>query len=126
MKEELTLEQMMEMQKLLYQKYQNTWEPLTPQYGRNSLLWLLGEAGEVIDIIKKKGDEAIQSNPLVRKEFVKEMTDVLMYFVDVLLRYQITSEEFEKIYLEKHHYNLHRDYLAQAQAFLEKTEKNPE
>ncbi len=126
MKEELTLQTMMKLQRELHDKYQTTWDPLTSTYGRNSLLWLMGEVGEVIDIIKKKGDQAIEENPVVRAAFVKEMADVLMYFVDVLLRYQITYEEFENMYVEKHFHNLHRDYFTEAQEFLEKTEKNQE
>ena len=44
----------------------------------------------------------------VRKHFVEEMCDVMMYFNDVLLCYDIKPEELEKVYFEKHQKNLGR------------------
>lgn len=47
------INEMQEMQKRLQNKYKNIWEPITPENGKNKLLWMIGEIGEVIDIIKK-------------------------------------------------------------------------
>lgn len=49
------LDEMLEMQKALQEKYKDKWEPLSPELGKNQLLWMISEIGEVIDIIKKHG-----------------------------------------------------------------------
>ena len=63
---ELTVNEMLEMQRQLQDKYKDKWEPICPEVGQNKLLWMIGEIGEVADIIKKNGyDEAI-SDPELR------------------------------------------------------------
>ena len=47
--------EMQEMQKALQDKYKDKWEPICPEIGQNKLLWMIGEIGEVIDIVKKNG-----------------------------------------------------------------------
>ena len=49
------------------------------------MLWLLGEVGEVIDIIKKNGDQKAVEDLDLRQHLVEEMADVLMYYNDVIL-----------------------------------------
>ncbi len=46
--------EMQEMQDELQEKYKDKWEPICAETGKNKLLWMIGEIGEVIDIIKKK------------------------------------------------------------------------
>ena len=99
---------MQDIQKELQEKYKDKWEKLTPEIGRKQLLWMFIEAGEVADIIKKEGDEAVMNNPEVRKHFVEELCDVMMYFNDVMLCYDSTPEELAKEYLEKHEKNMKR------------------
>ena len=70
MDKDLTISRLMEMQKALYTLHQDTWSPMKPQYGRNFLLWMVEEMGEVISIIKKKGDKAIAGDPAVRAAFL--------------------------------------------------------
>ena len=41
------------MQKELQEKYKDRWEPVSPETGKNKLLWMIGEVGEVIDIINR-------------------------------------------------------------------------
>ncbi len=48
---------MLEMQKTLQDTYKDKLESITPETGQNKLLWMIGEIGEVIDIIKKHGGE---------------------------------------------------------------------
>lgn len=103
-----TLEQMHEIQRELQKKYQDRWGGLSPEKGRNQLLWMMIEAGEVADIIKKKGDQAIMNNREVRQDFVEEICDVFMYLNDVMLCYSITPEELKEIYLKKHQRNMAR------------------
>ena len=76
--------------------------------GRDTLLWMLIEAGEAADIIKKRGDQPIVEDPEIRHHFVEELCDVMMYFNDLLLIYGITPEELEKVYREKHQRNMSR------------------
>ena len=102
--------QMQAIQKELQKKYKNIWAPLCPKLAREQLLWMMIEAGEVADIIKKKGDEAILEDEETRKNFIEEICDVMMYLNDVLLCYDIKPEEVEKIYLEKHEKNMKRSF----------------
>ena len=99
---------MQKIQKELQEKYKSKWGPLAPQGGRDSLLWMMIEAGEVADIIKKQGDDRIMNDPDVREHFIEEMCDTLMYFNDVMLCYGITPEELKKVYLDKHKKNMNR------------------
>ena len=80
------------------------------KYGRNFLLWMIEEMGEVISVIKKKGDNAIMTDRKTREHFVEEMSDVLMYYNDVLLRYNITPNEISSAYINKHNKNMNRNY----------------
>ena len=50
----LNLEDMQQIQKELQAKYLEKWGGLSPKIGRDKLLWMMIEAGEVADIIKKK------------------------------------------------------------------------
>lgn len=100
--------EMQDIQRELQEKYKHKWGNLSPEIARNQLLWMMIEAGEMADIIKKKGDEAIVNDPDVRNHFIEETCDVLMYLNDVLLCYGIAPEELEKVYLDKHERNMKR------------------
>ena len=105
---DFTINEMLAMQTALQEKYKDIWEGISPQVGQNKLLWMVGEIGEVIDVVKKNGwEEAIQ-NPEHRKELVEELADVLMYYNDILLCYGITAEELKKAYTEKFQRNMTR------------------
>ena len=104
----LDMEAMQTMQKTLQARYAGWWEPVDPERGLNKLMWMIGEVGEAAQIIKRKGHEGIMNTPEVRADFVEELTDVLMYFNDVLLCYGVTPEEFEAAYRAKHERNMTR------------------
>lgn len=106
--EQFTVREMQEMQKALQEKYKDKWEPICPETGRNKLLWMIGEIGEVIDIIKKNGDKKASEDEQLRQDLVEEMADVLMYFNDVMLCYGITEEELKKAYTVKFERNMKR------------------
>lgn len=106
--EDLGFLQMQEIQKQLQEKYKDKWTPLSPQTGSNSLLWLMVELGEAADIIKKDGSGKIMEEPAVRKHFIEELSDVMMYFNDVMLCYGISTAELKEVYLEKHRRNMER------------------
>lgn len=100
--------EMQAIQKELQEKYKNKWPPLSPEIGRDKLLWLMIELGEVADVIKKSGDQKILEDKEVRTHFIEEMCDVLMYFNDVMLCYNVSIEELKEIYLQKHKKNMER------------------
>ena len=106
--QDLNFPQMQKMQKELQEKYKAIWRPDTPENGARQLLWMYGEMAEVADIIKKKGEAAIMDDPQVRRHFVEEMCDVMMYFSDVMLCFGVTPEELADIYMQKHERNMKR------------------
>ena len=55
----LDMNDMREMQQALQARYAGWWESVDPEHGKNKLLWMLGECGEVIDILKKQGGAAV-------------------------------------------------------------------
>ena len=105
---DFTVNEMLAMQTALQEKYKDIWEGVSPQVGQNKLLWMVGEIGEVIDVIKKNGWEAATQDPEHRKALVEELADVLMYYNDILLCYGITAEELKAGYTEKFQRNLTR------------------
>ncbi|MBQ8634301.1 MAG: DUF4298 domain-containing protein [Lachnospiraceae bacterium] len=105
---DFTLSEMLTMQKTLQDHYKSIWESIGPETGKNKLLWMIGEIGEVIDIVKKNGGTKTCSDSALRKDLVEELADVLMYYNDVLLCYDITSEELKKAYTEKFERNMTR------------------
>lgn len=109
-KNDINFTNMMEMQKELWELHKDSWSPMEAKYGRNFLLWMVEEMGEVIAIIKKKGDNAIMEDMEIRKDFLEELSDVLMYYNDTLLRYGITPDEISTAYIEKHNKNMKRGY----------------
>lgn len=68
------------------------------------LLWMMDEAGEVGDVIRKQGLE----EPEVRRHFVEEMCDVMMYFNDRMICLGISSDELAEQYCAKHRRNMTR------------------
>ena len=77
------------------------WMEDKPENGAHKLLWMIGEAGEVIDVLKKNGTDCVMNDPRTRAHFTEELSDVLMYFSDVLLSYGISPEELRTAYLAK-------------------------
>lgn len=105
---EFTINEMQEMQRILQEKYKNIWEPIGVETGKNKLLWMIGEIGEVIDLVKKHGGQHATTDPDTRKALVEEMADALMYYNDIMLCYGITSEELKEAYTEKFKKNMTR------------------
>jgi len=106
--EDFGLNEMLKMQISLQDKYKDKWETISPEIGRNKLLWMLGEIGEVIDIIKKYDEETICKDEKIRADFVEELADVLMYYNDVLLCFRITAKELKQHYISKFEKNMKR------------------
>ena len=116
---DLRISEIMSMQNELQEKYKGKWMHLTPDNGRSSLLWLIEEMGEVIAIIKKRGEKDIMNDSEVRQAFVEEMIDVIMYYTDALACYGITPEEFSETFIKKHVKNMGRDFVTEHKEFLQ-------
>lgn len=106
----ISIEEMLDYSLLLWERHKNEWSPMEPEYARNMLLWLVGELGEVMDIIKKDGEKAIMGNKRVREKMIEEIADCFMYLVEVLNRYKVSAEKFSKTYHSKMRHNLKRKY----------------
>lgn len=108
MMSDFTIKDMLTMQRTLQEKYKDKWETICPEAGKHKLLWLLGEVGEVIDIIKKNGDQKAVEDLDLGQHLIEEMADVLMYYNDVLLCYGISEQELKEAYIAKFEKNMTR------------------
>ena len=104
----LSVKEMQELQKELHRFYEDDWGELTPDCAEECLLWTIGEVGEVIDVIKKKGCRTIMNDSAVRSHFTEEVCDVLMHLTDFLISLGITSEEISDSFRAKQKRNLER------------------
>ena len=91
------INEMLDMQRALQEKYKE-----------DQLLWMIGENGEVIDIVKKHGGENASQDVDLRKHLIEELADVLMYYNDILLCYGISADELKKSYISKFEKNMKR------------------
>ena len=102
------INEMQEMQRILQDKYKHKWEPICPETGKNKLLWMIGEVGEVIDLVKKHGGPHVSADDELRKDLIEELADVLMYYNDVMLCYGISADELKRSYTRKFEKNMTR------------------
>lgn len=100
--------EMQQIQQCLLKNYQDKWQPICAESGQSKLLWMIGEIGEVIDIIKKHGGTAATEDIVFRKKLVEELADVLMCYNEVLMCYGIAADELERAYREKFTRNMER------------------
>ena len=105
---DFSINEMQEMQRSLQDKYKDKWEPICPENGKNKLLWMVGEIGEVIDIVKKHGGTKASTDTGLREELIEELADVLMYYNDVMLCYGISADELKEAYVDKYQKNMKR------------------
>ena len=89
---DFTINEMLEMQRALQEKYKDKWEPISPEAGQSHLLWMVGEIGEAA----------------LRKDLVEELSDVLMHYNDILLCYGISAGELKRAFTEKFEKNMRR------------------
>ena len=105
---DFSINEMLDMQKRLQDQYKDKWEQISPEAGKHKLLWMIGEIGEVIDIVKKHGDIEAANDVELRKDLVEEMADVLMYYNDVMLCFGISADELKQAYTAKFEKNITR------------------
>ena len=120
----MTIENLLEIQKALQEKYRGIWEGDSPDTAKNHLLYAVEEIGEVSAILKKRGAQAVVEDTGVRAHFCEEMADVVRYLCDVMLCCGVTAEEFERAYREKAERNLRRDFVGEHAHYLENTGKH--
>jgi NTP pyrophosphatase (non-canonical NTP hydrolase) len=114
---DLKLSEIMEMQKQLQDKHKGKWTPLTPDYGRSCLLWMIEEIGEVVSILKKRGETYVMKDPVIREAFVEEFADILMFMNDAFMCYGISASEISNAFLKKHTKNMGRDWEKEEAAY---------
>lgn len=103
-----SISEMQEMQEVLQEKYKHKWDALTIDKGRDKILWTIGELGEVIDIVKKNGEQKIADSTELKSHLVEELADVLMYYNEILMCYGISEDELKNAYVKKFERNLTR------------------
>ena len=108
---DLNISEMIKMQKELHEINKERWGEYYPEDAKNHLLYMVEEMGECISIIKKKGIDTIMQEGHVRERCVEEISDVLMYYMEVLIRLEISPEELSKAYIEKHNTNMNRNFV---------------
>ena len=118
---DLKISELIAMQNTLQDKMKDKWRPSTPENGHFKLLWMFEEMGEIVAIIKKRGDNAIMDDGTVRSAFVEELSDVLMYFIDLMACYDVSAEELSEAFAAKHEKNMNRDFEAEHRKYLKET-----
>ena len=114
----LTVQEMMEYQRRLQEKYAGVWEGDNPGTAKHHLLYAVEEIGEVSAILKKRGAQEVVRDDALRAHLCEEMADVFMYLNDVLLCCGATAEEFTAAYREKMERNLRRDFQGEHRNYL--------
>ena len=114
----LTLQDLIDMQAALQQRMAGAWTPIVPENGHFSLLWMYEELGEIVAILKKRGNGAVMDDEKVRAAFVEEMSDVLMYYVDLMTCFGVSADELSQAFVAKHERNMKRDFVGEHAGYL--------
>ena len=109
----------MRMQRQLTERNKDKWAPMIPENARSSLLWMIGELGEAIEILKKCGEREVMEDREVRNAFVTELADVLMYYSNLCICMGVSAGELSETFVAKHNKNMKRDYYSERRGFLE-------
>jgi len=115
---DLKLSELIAMQDDLQNRMKDRWLPIIPENGHFSLLWMFEEMGELVAIVKKRGDNAIMEKDTVRAAFIEELSDTLMYFVDLMNCYGVSAEELSNSFIAKHEKNMRRDFVTEHREYL--------
>lgn len=108
--EDIAVSEMLQMQRTLYEHCgkPHHWLTYMPENAQLHWLYMLGEAGEVIDVMKKHGQDVLLSPGDVRNHLVEELADTMMFFMDTLACLNVSPQEFASAYFAKHNSNMHR------------------
>ena len=58
---DLSISQMMQLQKELFEPHKDKWHPMEPEYGKDFILYMIEEVGECIAILKRAGYDGFLS-----------------------------------------------------------------
>jgi len=119
---DLKISDLIAMQDALQNRMKDKWTPIIPENGHFSLLWMFEEMGELVAIIKKRGIDGIMNDETVRTGFVEELSDTLMYFIDLMTCFDVTAEELSEAFIRKHEKNMARDFVAEHENYLSNDE----
>jgi len=115
---ELRFSELIAMQNALQDRMKGKWTPIIPENGHYSLLWMFEEMGELVAIIKKRGHSAIMDDETIRAAFVEELSDTLMYYIDLMTCYGVSAGELSAAFRAKHRRNMRRDFLTEHEEYL--------
>ena len=115
---DLKISELIAMQNALQNRMKDKWLPIIPENGHFSLLWMFEEMGELVAIVKKRGSNEIMEDKKVRAAFVEELSDTLMYFVDLMTCYGVSAEELSGVFKAKHEKNMRRDFETEHKEYL--------
>lgn len=110
MEKDIRFSEVLGMSKELWNENKDKWAPMEPEHAKTFILYMIEEIGEVISIVKRKSTDELMAQGKTREHLVEELSDVMMYYADVLNRFGITSDEFSEAYFKKHKRNLGRDF----------------
>lgn len=85
---------------------------------KNGCLGLIGESGEIVDIVKKYMFQSGENPPFPKDKFIKEMGDVLWYCAETVSGMEL---ELEEVALRKHRYDKYSLFAAAECADIELT-----
>jgi NTP pyrophosphatase (non-canonical NTP hydrolase) len=115
---DLKISEIVAMQNALQNRMRDKWLPIIPENGHFLLLWMFEEMGEIVAIVKKRGNNAIMKDETVRAAFIEELSDVLMYFIDMMTCYGVSAEELSEAFTKKHEKNMRRDFATEHKKYL--------
>ena len=100
---DFSINEMIIMQKELQEAYQGALnnENISFENVRSKFLWMIGEVGEAVELLKKNEIDMLFSDTKLRATFIEELSDVLMYYIDILLCLDISADELKNIYTKK-------------------------
>ena len=78
-----TLEEILEMQRALQERYKHKWEPICPENGKNKMLWMIGEIGEVAEVLNKRAGRKFSEGEDLQTQLGTELADMLHYIVAI-------------------------------------------
>ena len=95
---DLSISQMMQMQKDLYERHKGEWYPLEPEYGKDSILFMVEEIGEVAEVLNKRAGRKASEEDDLQEQLGIELADMLHYIVAIAA---INKIDLTRIIVEK-------------------------
>ena len=100
----MSLNRLLEMQKQLMEKVPHG---VTPSTARRMVAGL-GVIEETLEYLNSTGHKPWRPNPLPRPAQLEEITDILFFYLELIILGGFTWQEIEEEYVRKHAENLER------------------